>query len=185
MQNRVRDYAKARGFHRQILERWLAWPAPAGAALCRLAAAFKIGENHLRDIMDWLEEIELRDGRAIDAILADRVIAEIETDPRLSRADKLKRIKEQLRRQRFPRLAATEDAIKKRIHELKLRPEITMAAPAGLEGGGLRIEFTASSQQELKRLAAKLGEAADHEAVREAFALLSGAAAGGKGVESP
>lgn len=142
--------------------------------------ALKVGENHLRDLMDWLEEIELRDGRAIDAILADRIIAEIETDPRLGRADKLKRIKEQVRRQRFPRLASMEDAIKKHIRELKLQPEIILAAPAGLEGGGLRVEFSASSQQELKRLAAKLMEAADHEAVREAFALLAGAAGDGK-----
>ena len=163
-----------------MLDRWLAWPEPASAALCRLALALKIGENHLRDLMDWLEEIELRDGRAIDAILADRVIADIETDPRLGRADKLKRVKEQLRRQRFPRLASTEDAIKKRIHALKLQPEITLASPAGLEGGRLRVEFSASSQQELKRLAAKLMEAADNEAVQEAFALLAGAAGDGQ-----
>jgi hypothetical protein len=158
----------------------LDWPAPASAALCRLALALKIGENHLRDLMDWLEEIELRDGRAIDAILADKVIADIETDPRLGRADKLKRIKEELRRQRFPRLAGTEDAIKKLIHELRLPAEITLAAPAGLEGGRLRVEFNASSQEELQRLTAKLAEAADTEAVGEAFALLAGAAGNAK-----
>jgi hypothetical protein len=177
MQNQVREYARARGFRPQIVARWLAWAPPASAALCRLALALKIGENHLRDLMDWLEEIELRDGRAIDAILADKVIADIETDPRLGRADKLKRIKEELRRQRFPRLARVEDAIRKRIQELKLQPEITVTAPAGLEGGSLRIECRASSRQELKRLAAKLAEAADHEAAREVFALLAGAAA--------
>ena len=64
---------------------------------------------------------------------------------------------------------------KARILELKLSPDITMAAPPGLEGGRLRVEFSASSQQELKRLAAKLAQAADGEAVREAFALLAGA----------
>jgi hypothetical protein len=160
----------------QIVARWLAWPPPASAALCRLALALKIGENHLRDLMDWLEEIELRDGRTIDAVLADKVIADIETDPRLGRADKLKRIKEELRRKRYPRLASTEDAIKERIQKLNLHPEITLRAPAGLEGGSLRIECSASSQQQLRRLAAKLAEAADHEAVGEVFALLAGAA---------
>jgi len=127
--------------------------------------------------MDWLEEIALRDDRAIDAILADRVIADIQTDPRLGRADKLKRIKEEVRRQRFPRLAQTEDALRARIVALKLQPEITLSAPIGLEGGRLRVEFSASSQQELKRLTAKLADAANQEAVREAFALLAGTAA--------
>jgi len=36
--------------------------------------ALKIGENHLRDLMDWLEEISLRDGCAVDAILAERTL---------------------------------------------------------------------------------------------------------------
>ena len=127
--------------------------------------------------MDWLEEIALRDDRAIDTILADRVIADIQTDPRLGRADKLKRIKEEVRRQRFPRLVQTEDALRARIAALKLQPEITLSAPIGLEGGRLRVEFSASSQQELKRLTAKLADAANQEAVREAFALLAGTAA--------
>ena len=176
MQDQVREYAKARGFHPGTLTRWLGWEPPASAALCRLALALKIGENHLRDLMDWLEEIALRDGRAIDTILADRVIADIQTDPRLGRADKLKRIKEEVRRQRFPRLAQIEDALRARIAALKLQPEITLSAPIGLEGGRLRVEFSASSQQELKRLAAKLADAADQEAIREVFALLAGTA---------
>jgi len=177
MQDQVREYAKARGFHPRTLARWLGWEPPASAALCRLALELKIGENHLRDLMDWLEEIALRDDRAIDTILADRVIADIQTDPRLGRADKLKRIKEEVRRQRFPRLAQTEDELRARIAALKLQPEITLSAPIGLEGGRLRVEFSASSQQELKRLTAKLADAANQEAVREAFALLAGTAA--------
>ena len=158
----------------------MGWETPASAALCRLALALKIGENHLRDLMDWLEEIALRDGRTIDAILADRVIVDIQTDPRLGRADMLKRIKEEVRRKRFPRLAQTEDALRARIAELKLPLEITLSAPIGLEGGRLRVEFSAASQQELKRLAAKLADAAGKEAVGEAFALLAGRPAGAK-----
>jgi hypothetical protein len=174
--NEVREYASARGFHPKTVTRWMSWPAPAAMALCRLAVGLKIGENHLRDLMDWLEEIELRDGRAIAAILADKTIADIETDPRLARAEKLKRLKEELRRQRFPRLVSVEDAIKKRLHDLKLQPDINIGVPAGLEGGRLRIEFSASSPQELKCFAAKLAQAADGEAMAEAFALLTGAA---------
>jgi hypothetical protein len=136
--------------------------------------AFKISENHLRDLMDWLEEIALRDHCGIDVILADKAIKSIETDPRLGRADKLKRVKEELRRRRFPRLAQTEDRLRARIAELKLQPEIALSAPPGLEGGSLRVEFSASSQQELQRLAGKLADAAGKDATKEAFALLAG-----------
>ncbi len=110
--------------------------------VAKLALDLKIGENQLRDLMDWSEEIALRDGIAIAAIFAGKVIDDIATDPRLGRADKVKRIKESLRKLRFPRLAQTEDEIHDKIRALKLQPEIRVTVPPGLEGGRLQIEFS-------------------------------------------
>ena len=100
-----RNFAASKGFHAQTLSRWLSWQAADRTALAKLVLDLKIGENHLRDLMDWSEEIALRDGIAIAAIIASKAIDDIATDPRLGRADKVKRIKESLRRLRFPRLA--------------------------------------------------------------------------------
>src|SRR5512147_1365767 len=107
----IRRYGNAKGFHPQTLKRWLGWDQTARDSLFRLAAGLKIGENHLRDLMDWLEEIALRDHSTIEAILVSKRITDIESDPRLGRADKLKRIKEEVRRLRLPRLAQLEDSI--------------------------------------------------------------------------
>ena len=170
----IREYAKEKAFHPQTLARWLAWDQADRDALYRLAVALKVGENHLRDLMDWLEEISLRDGLQVRRILGDGSIGALESDPRLGRADKLKRIKDRIRRWRFPRLAQTEDAIRARIQELKLQPKIRLTVPQGLEGGRLRVEFDAASQDELRRLVAKLTEATGKETVREIFALLAG-----------
>jgi ParB family chromosome partitioning protein len=175
-QEQIGEYAKARGFHPKILARLSGWEPGAAAALGRLAVTLRISENHLRDLMDWLEEIALRDNCPVDAILAEQALSNVATDPRLGRADKVKRIREMIRRRRFPRLAATEDLLQTRIGELKLAPEIVLSAPPGLEGGRLRVEFSVSSQQELQRLVAKLAAAAEKDAAREAFALLGGAA---------
>src|SRR2546421_8239666 len=172
----IREYAKDKGFHPQTLERWLSWDQPARDTLFRLAMGLKVGKNHLRDLMDWLEEIALRDQSTIEEILAGKPITDIESDPRLGRADKLKRVKEELRRLRFPRLAQIEDSIRARIQELKLYPEIRLTVPPGLEGGLLRVELSASTPEELKRLTGKLAEAADTNNVREIFALLAGEA---------
>jgi hypothetical protein len=75
---------------------------------------------------------------------------------------------------RFPRLAEAGDFLRLRIQELQLHPEVRMSVPAGLEGGKLHVEFDASSPDELRRLAAKVLEAAHKESLREIFALLSG-----------
>lgn len=137
--------------------------------------ALKIGENQLRDMMDWSEEIALRDGIGIAAILGGKAVDAIATDPRLGRADKVKRIKEQLRRRRFPRLAQAEDAIQEKIRALKLPPEIHVSVPAGLEGGKLHVEFSAASQGDLQRLADKLAAAAPASVAGEIFTLLGAA----------
>lgn len=170
----IRDYAKARGFHVQTLERWLSWQSSDRAALAELVFALKFGENHLRDMMDWLEEIALRDDAPIHEILGRKMVGDITTDPRLGRADKLKRVKDQVRRWRFPRLAETEDAIRAKIQGLKLHPGVRLSVPPGLEGGRLQVEFSAASHEELKQFTAKLSEAAENTVVAEIFELLSG-----------
>ena len=174
LEAQIRQYAQGRGFHPQTLERWLGWEQSDRDALFRLAISLKVGENHLRDLMDWLEEIALRDQSKIQELLASKPITGVESDPRLGRADKLRRVKEEIRRLRFPRLAQTEDSIRERIQELKLHPEIRLTVPSGLEGGRLQVAMSASSYDELKRLTVKLADAADKDVVREIFGFLTG-----------
>jgi hypothetical protein len=124
--------------------------------------------------MNWLEEIALRDQVRIHEICQSQAVAAIESDPRLGRADKLKRIKELLRRLRFPRLAELEDAIRARIRDLKLRPQIEISIAPGLEGGRLHVTFSALTADELRSAIGKLAHAAETESMREIFALMAG-----------
>jgi hypothetical protein len=171
---RICEYAKGKGFHPHTLTRWLSWNRQDRDALYDLAAGLKVGENHLRDLMDWLEEIEVRDQCKIHEILGKEAIAEIETNPRLGRADKLKQIKDQIRRLRFPRLSQLEDSIRVRIQELKLPVAIRVSVPPGLEGGNLHVEFSASTVEELKRFVAQLAEAAGKDSLKDIFHMLAG-----------
>ena len=91
----IRDTRTAKAFiGRRLIAGWVgnrAIRVPCRRSLSDL----KISENHLRDLMDWLEEIALRDGIISLQYLNRPAIDSIKTDPRLGRADKLKRIKEQ------------------------------------------------------------------------------------------
>jgi hypothetical protein len=172
----IQEYSRSKGFHPQIQQRWNSWSTEDGAALLDLALSLKAGENHLRDLMDWLEEIALRDGVVIRELLDSNAISRIKTDPRLGRADRLKRIKDQIRRMRFPRLSQIEDSIRAKIRELKLPPSVRLSVPAGLEGGSLQIEFTAANPAELKSILAKLSAAAESDNCAEIYVLLNGSA---------
>jgi hypothetical protein len=176
-ENAIRDYAKTRGLHQRTLDRWLGWQPADQDALEEIAVGLKVSENHLRDMMDWLEEISLRDDSNIAAILKCPAIYSIKTDPRLGRADKLKRIKEQLRRWRFPRLAAIEESIRVSIQALRLPSYIDLSVPPGLEGGRVHVTFNAGSQREFEKVTDRLSAVASSGSIAEIFALLSGGAA--------
>ncbi len=143
-------------------------------ALLDLALGLKLGENHLRDFLDWLEEAALRDGTSLCEILRGEPLSSILSDPRLTRSDKLKRTKEEVRRLRFPRLAHIEGEIQKRLRELKLKPQLRISVPPALEGEGLTIQMKAASYDELKRLVEELRETLERASLKEIFALLRG-----------
>ena len=173
---RIRSYANEKGLRAQTLERWLRWDDGDREALFRMVSGLKIGENHQRDLMDWLDEITLRDHLSVGEILNSKTIRDIESDPRLGRADKIKRIKDEVRRLRFPRLAQTEDLIRERIRQLKLPAGISVSVPAGLEGGKLQIQLYSTTPDELKTQLTGIREAAETDSMREIFQLLAGRA---------
>ncbi|MBI2361223.1 MAG: hypothetical protein HYV04_20345 [Deltaproteobacteria bacterium] len=171
---RILEYGREKGFHAQTLERWLSMAEPDREAIADLAQALKPSENHLRDFLDWLDEISLRDGVSPGKVLLSEPLVRIFSDPRLSRSDKLKRIKEEVRRLRFPRLSRIEDAFRGAVHEMGLSPQIQVAVPPGLEGGTVTVRLKSASYEELKRLVGELGRALETDSARRLFELLRG-----------
>ena len=168
------DYARLKGFRDAILKRLESLEPGDQRALMEIVTSLKASENHVRDMLDWLEEIALRDGIEIKDVLSQETFAAVLADPRLGRNDKLNRIKEELRRIRLPRLCRIESEIASKIRALKLGPQVQLGVPAGLEGGSLTVQLKARSQQELKQLLAQLAEATDGEEVKKIFDLLGG-----------
>ncbi len=167
-------YGREKGFHQQTLERWLKLAAPDQEALLGLVQDLRIGENHLRDFLDWLGEIALRDGVSLCDVLRRESISRISSNPRLGRNDKLKQIKDEVRRLRYPRLSQIEGEIQKRIREMRLKPQIHISVPPGLEGGVLTVQVRATSYEELKRSVVELGQALERGTMKDIFDLLRG-----------
>jgi len=167
-------YSKARGFRHNTVERWLGLSGPDREALLNLAQGLDVGQNHLRDLLDWLEEIKLRDGVSFAEILSREELSRIMSDPRLGRNDKLKRLKDELRRLRFPRMARIEKEIHQRVGEMKLKPQIQVNVPSGLESGTVTVQVKATDCDEMKRLIGDLVRLSEGEQMKQIFALLRG-----------
>jgi len=168
------DYARSKGFHQATITRLASLAQQDQQALMVIVATLRASENHVRDLLDWLQEIALRDGIEIKDVLSKEAVAGILTDPRLGRNDKLKRLKDEVRKVRFPRLSQVETEIAKRIQALKLKPQAQVTVPAGLEGGFLTVQLKARSRQELQQLSADLAQAVERNEVKEIFELLDG-----------
>lgn len=172
----ILEYGKERGIRNQTLKRWLNLPESDQSALLDLAHGLRIGENHLRDFLDWAEEISLRDGLSLCKIIKGESIEPIWSDPRLGRGDKLRRIKEAMRRQRFPRLMQMEREIQKRIRAMGIGSQIQFSVPSGLEGGTLTVHLSSTSEADLRKLVGELGELLERSEIKEIFEYLSGRA---------
>ncbi len=168
----VRAFGAQRNYSTASIERWLRLTPGDGAALLELARELRLGENQLRDLWEWAEEIAARDGSALAEVFASETLAAARRRP-VGRNDKLKLVKAALRRLRFPQLAAVEDRLSALVRELALPHNVRLALPEFLEGDALRVEIVADSPAALRAAAGRLHDAAQTHACALIFELLA------------
>jgi len=126
-------YAQHKHLSAQILARWQAWTEEDQVALLKPAEELQLGENHLRDFIDWLEEIVLREGGTIRGVLSRPEIQRLR-ESSLSRNDRLKAVKESLRRIRYPQLLHLENELRAAVKALDLAVGCVYHSPRLLKG---------------------------------------------------
>jgi hypothetical protein len=168
----LRAFTEERRYSAAAVERWLAMAREDGEALLDLARELRLGENQLRDLWDWAEEIATRDHLSLAQVLALEPIQLARRARQLGRNDKLKLVKTALRRVRFPQLAATEERLAALLRELNLPRNVRVSLPEFLEGDDLRVEIVAESAGALAAAADRLRAAADTATCKAIFQLL-------------
>ncbi len=169
----IAEHVRRRRFSDRLKRRWLEWPAEDGMALLGLAEELRPSENHLREIMDWLEEIRLRDTVGPARLLSVEDIRRWIDNRRVSRADRLKRVKGCIWRRRFPRLSELESELEQAARELGLQGGyIRVKFPPQLEGDHLTFEMTVRSEAELNRVVTQLAQCIKSGGIERLFSRL-------------
>jgi len=168
----LRTFAAERRYSPTSLERWLRLSSADAAGLLGLAQELRLGENQLRDLWVWAEEVAERDGLGLAEVLAHTDVAAARRRP-VSRNDRLTLVKAALRRLRFPQLTAMEERLAAGVQALRLPRTVRVMLPERLEGDALRVEILADSAAALRAAAASLLEAADSAACARLFELLA------------
>ena len=170
MNDHIAAYAEVKRLSPQTLARWKAWSEEDQGALLAVARELQLGENQLRDFLDWLEEITARGGGAARDLLTR---GEVQSPLRgkLSRNDKLKAVKEALRKIRYPRLSRLEEALRAAGKALDLGGRIQVSFPPSLEGEEITVELKARNVQELADHLQRLQQRVEDGSLRRLFAL--------------
>lgn len=154
-----------------LAARTAAWTEDERAALATIVAALRPSPHHLGDVLDWLDDIAARDGtRPAAPLQAPALTAAFGSKG--SPPDRWKRWKEALRRLRYPRLVAREQAIAAAVRALDLGRGVTVVPPAALEGGTMTLTIRAGSAAELEATLDRLHDARRGGALARLFALL-------------
>jgi len=173
IERQIRAYASERRFHSETVDRWLAKADEDVVALWELTRELRLGENQLRDLWDWAEEIAARDRKTIAAVFDSEPVRLALRSPG-GRNDRVKALKSSLRRLRFPSLTKAQDRIGELVASMHLPPAVRFTVPDLLEGDDVRVEIVARNPAALAAAARSLADAASAPACGEIFELLSG-----------
>ncbi|MBI3756366.1 MAG: hypothetical protein HY267_00165 [Deltaproteobacteria bacterium] len=169
--DQLTTYAQQKHLSPQTLTRWQAWTEADRTALWEVVQELQLGENHLRDVVDWCEEITLRDGGTITVLFARPEMHRTLTS-KLGRNDKLKAVKDALRKIRYPHLSRLEDNLRAAIKALDLGGRVQVSFPPSLEGDEMTIEIKAHNVKELSDSLARLGQRLEDRTMQKLFDLL-------------
>ncbi len=167
----ITTYAQQKHLSEATLARWLAWPETDQAALGEFVQELQLGENHLRDFLDWCEEIVLRDGGTAADLLSRPELRQ-PLAAKLGRNDKLKIIKEALRKIRYPRLSRLEEDLHAAVKALDLGGRVQVSFPPSLEGDEITVSIKARNTKELQDSVEQLRERLGNGAIQQLFSLL-------------
>lgn len=173
MSDAVRAYAAAKRFSAATVERWLRSPEADQNALLAIVERLRLGENHVRDLLDALEAIVARRGCTFADVLAEPSIASVLAAGH-ARNETVHALKQALRRLRFPQLTATEERLRATVKQMGLPTGATIALPEGLEGEEVVLSVRATSAAELRRRVAAAAAAVSGTAVDEIYRVLGG-----------
>jgi hypothetical protein len=141
------------------------------SAFLILVVELQPGENHIRDFLHWFDEIVLRDGGTVAELLTRAEIRRV-LAAKLGRNDKLKAVKEILRKIRYPHLSRLEEELRIAVKALDLGNQIQVSFPPSLEGDEVTVQLKARNVKELRESLERLWQRVEDGALQRMFNLL-------------
>jgi len=157
---RIREWAEKRRLPQSLLESWRRLASDDSAALLGIVEALPIRTGQFTVMFALLEEIAVRDGESLAAILSRAPLRRI-VDGDGSGPAKAAALLDALRVLRYPRLEALKRRLSREVGALGLPAGVRVALPPDLSSDELRIELVAHGSRQLAGLIDALSAARD------------------------
>ncbi len=139
-------------------------------ALVELLPSLHLGENLLREVLELLWEIQLRDGLRPSQILSDPKLLQAMDERGQDRPQRTSVLRQHLRKIRMPYLSSMVEAFDQARKALGLPPQVSIQHSEFFESMGVTVRFTAKIPGDFVQIAARLWEASQKEAaMRDLF----------------
>jgi hypothetical protein len=137
-------------------------PQSSAEALADLFDTLRPTLNQQKEMLMWVQDIAGAEDRSIPEILEAATIPDILADTYTERPQKLKKVREALKRRRYPTICRFETVLEKNRKALNLPSDICLSAPENFEDNRFAMTISFRSLSEFKEHIDTLTRIADN-----------------------
>ena len=150
LDHEIRSLAAAKRLPASHLEKWLRLDDSSRSCVLELARSLKLRTAQIVTALDLLDEISVREGKPVAALLDQPSIHRLKNAAGSAPA-RAHAVLEELRAMRFPRLRETIARLEAAIAALRLPQGVRLLLPRELSSDELTIQLTVSNAEGLER----------------------------------
>jgi ParB/RepB/Spo0J family partition protein len=173
MEQEIKRYVLKEEVSRNNIRRISSLSSKDRMALLSLISPLRLGENRLREILTFLEEIAKRDRLTIREILKRPEIQAILSHQELTPSQKADRMKKALLGLRYPRMHNMEEKFEKKRKELNLPSNVSLYHQPFFEGKGLKVEFQFETVEGYRSMLSSLNGLSENKEFQELIKSVS------------
>ncbi|HUL23428.1 MAG TPA: ParB/RepB/Spo0J family partition protein [Thermodesulfobacteriota bacterium] len=167
MEDEIKTYVLREEVSRSNIRRLSTLTSDNRRAILSLISSLKLGENRLKEVLTFLEEISRRNRCEGKDIVQRPEIQAILSQKELTPSQKTERIKKVLTDLRYPKLNQLEKTFEKKRKELNLPSNVSLHHPPFFEGKRLKIEFQFETKEEYRFIVESLSSLPDKKEFEE------------------
>lgn len=172
LSDKIKVLAHHRRYPTKVLARWLDFAADDRKQIAKLISSAHFGSGATMEILNLLFELTTRDEASVEVILENDRTKAIMDDEKLSQNERGERLREAMKKLRYPMLEELERKFKKWAEDLKIPKGAKIRHTPYFEGDTLELSLNFKDTKGLKEMGKFLVEASEREEMSKLLEMI-------------